>query len=108
MNVVVIRGPGQEMVTPLRRDPYTMEVDKGRNCYACGGFVHMARHCQNRGGRITEGRRLEYNGRREGLYKHKNHLKEEENSETLGVIRREYEQTLGLGLVDKNRTVGNY
>ena len=24
------------------------------------------------------------------------------------VIRREYRQTLGLGLVDKNRTVGNY
>jgi len=25
-----------------RRDPYAMKVDRGRNCYACGGFGHMA------------------------------------------------------------------
>jgi len=25
-----------------RRDPYTIEVDRERNCYACGGFRHMA------------------------------------------------------------------
>ena len=50
-NVVVIRelgaGVGQNMVVPLRRDPYTMEVDQERNCYACGGFGHMACHCRN-------------------------------------------------------------
>jgi len=40
-----------------------MEVDRGRNCYACGGFGHMAQHCRNRGqrSRVMEGRRLEYN-----------------------------------------------
>jgi len=27
-----------------------MEIDKGRNCYTCGGFGHMAQHCRNRGG----------------------------------------------------------
>jgi len=26
----------------LRRDPYMMEVDRGRNCYVYGGFGHMA------------------------------------------------------------------
>ena len=25
-----------------RRDPYIIEVDRGRNCYACGGFRYMA------------------------------------------------------------------
>ena len=61
-----------------------MEVDRGRNCYACGRFKHIAYHCRNQGrGRVTEGRRLEYKGRREGLYEYENHLKEEENLETL-------------------------
>jgi len=40
-NVVVVREQGQEMGA-LRRDPYAMEVDRGRNYYACGGFRHMA------------------------------------------------------------------
>ena len=41
-----------------------MEVDRGRNCFACGGFGHMARHCRNRGmrGRVGENRRIEYGG----------------------------------------------
>jgi len=26
----------------LRRDPYTMDINRGRNCYACGGFRHIA------------------------------------------------------------------
>jgi len=38
-----------------------MEVDRGRNCYACGGFRHMAQHCRNQGrGRVVDRRRLEY------------------------------------------------
>jgi len=37
----VVRGQRQAMGT-LRRDPYSMEVDRGRNCYACGGFGHIA------------------------------------------------------------------
>jgi len=60
-NAVVVRGQGvgQGMGVPLRRDPYTIEVDRGRNCYACGGFGHMACHCRNRGrGRLMEGRRV--------------------------------------------------
>jgi len=31
-----------------QRNPYTMDVDRERNCYACGGFGHLARHCRNR------------------------------------------------------------
>ena len=47
-NAVVVRGQGQGQSTgaPPRRDLYAMEVDRGRNCYACGGFGHMARHCR--------------------------------------------------------------
>ena len=73
-NAVIVRGPGQRIGVPLRRDPYAMEVDRGRNCYACGGFGHMACHCRNRR-RVAEGRRLEFKRN----YKHLNSLKEEEN-----------------------------
>ena len=48
-NVVIVRGLGPEIRVPPRRDPYVMEVDRGRNCYACGGFGHMAHHCRNKG-----------------------------------------------------------
>ena len=78
MNAVMVREPGQRVGTPPRRDPYAMEVDRGRNCYACGGFGHMARHYRNRG-RIAEGRRVEF----EGNYEYSNTLKEEENLESL-------------------------
>ena len=52
------------MATPQQRtgfpqkNPYTMDVDRreNRNCYACGGFGHLARNCRNRG--ITN-RRIE-------------------------------------------------
>jgi len=37
-NAVVVRGAGQGVGAPPRRDPYAMEADRGRNCYACGGF----------------------------------------------------------------------
>ena len=39
-NVVVVRGAeqGQDAGIPPRQDPYAMEVDRGRNCYTCGGF----------------------------------------------------------------------
>jgi len=60
-----------------------MEVDRRRNCYACREFGHLTRHCKNQGGRVTEGRRMEYNRRREGLFEHKNNLKGEENLDTL-------------------------
>jgi len=43
----MVRGLGQRMGAPFRRDPYAMEIDRGRNCYACGGFGHLACHYRN-------------------------------------------------------------
>ena len=90
MNVVVMRGSGvgvgQSMGTPPRRDPYAMEVDRGRNCYACGGFGHMACHCRTRGmrGRVGENRRVEYSGGQiEEIIYISNNLKGTENLEAL-------------------------
>ena len=37
-NAVVVRGQGQSAGIPPRQDPFAMEVDRGRNCYACGGL----------------------------------------------------------------------
>jgi len=71
------------MGVPPRWDPYAMEVDQGRNCYACGGFRHMARHCRNRG-RPMEGRRVEYSrGKIEEVFDNSNNLKGGENIELL-------------------------
>jgi len=41
-----------------------MDVDQGQNCYACGGFGHIAHHYRNQGqrGRVAENRRVEYGG----------------------------------------------
>jgi len=64
-NAVVVRGSGQGIRAPPKKDPYAMEVDHGRNYYACGGFEYMACHCRNRGrGRAEQERRLEYGGGR--------------------------------------------
>jgi len=87
-NVVVVRGQGagQGAGVPLRRDPFAMEVDRGRNCYACGGFGHMACNCRNWGqrGRVAENRRVEYGGGRiEEIMNTVNNLKEDENLELL-------------------------
>ena len=85
-NAVVVRGSGQRAGVPPRRDPYAMEVDRERNCYACGGFGHMAHHCRNMGqrGRVSEERRLEYGGGRiEGINEQLNNLKGVENLESL-------------------------
>ena len=86
MNAVVVRDTGQSMRVPPRQDPYAMEVDWRRNCYACGDFGHMACYCRNQGqrGRVVEGRRLEYGrGRIEGINEHLDNLKEVENLESL-------------------------
>ena len=68
-----------------RRDSYAMEVDRGRNCYACRGFGHIAYHCRNKGrGRVMEGRRVEYGGGRfEGNLEYLDNLKGVENLESL-------------------------
>ena len=68
-----------------RRDPYAMEVDRERNCYACGGFGHMAHHCRNREReRLMKERRVEYGRERiKEIYDQKDNLKEVENLELL-------------------------
>ena len=85
-NAVVVRGQGQGAGTPPRWDPFAMEVDRGRNCFACGGFGHMACNCRNRrmGGRVTENRRVEYGGGQiEEITNFSNNLKVDENLELL-------------------------
>ena len=85
-NAVVVRGAGQGAGVPPKQDSYAMEVDRGRNCYTCGGFGHIARHCRNWGqrGRVVENRRAEYGGGRiEEILNFVNNLKEEENLEFL-------------------------
>ena len=85
-NVVVVRGQGQSAGVPPRRDPFAMEVDWERNCYACGSFGHMARHCRNwgRGGRVAKNRRVEYGGGQiEEITNFANNLKMGEDLELL-------------------------
>ena len=62
MNVVMMCP--QQRVRFAQRNPYAMNVDRkeGRNCYNCGGFRHIAKHCKNKGNRIGEERRLKYSG----------------------------------------------
>jgi len=88
-NAVIVRGSGagagQNMGVLPRRDPYAMKVDRGRNCYACEGFGHMAHHCRNRRRRRPiDGRRVEYgDGRIEEINDYKDNLKGVENLEFL-------------------------
>jgi len=79
-NAVVVRGQGQGVGIPPRQDPFAMEVDQGRNCYACGGSGHMAHNYRNRGQRG----RVEYGGGKiEEIMSITNNLKEDENLELL-------------------------
>ena len=85
-NIVVVRGAGQGVGIPPRQYLYVMKIDRGRNCFACRGFGHMAHHCRNWGQRekVAEGRRLEYGGGRiEGINEHLDNLKGVENLESL-------------------------
>ena len=84
-NVVVVRGQGQSAGIPPRWDPFAIEVDRSRNCFACGGFGHMACHCRNRRrGRPMKGRRMEYSGGQiEEIFDNANNLKGGENLELL-------------------------
>ena len=85
MNMVMLHPQQREGV--VQRNTYTMEVDRGRNYYACRGFRHMAQHCRNRWERIRigNGKRLEYRQRweRKGNFEQSDNLKEEENLESL-------------------------
>jgi len=48
-NTVVVRSQGQGQGIRLpRRDSYAINIDRKRNCYACGGFRHIVRHYRNR------------------------------------------------------------
>jgi len=63
-----------------------MDVDQDQNCYACGGFGHIAHHYRNQGqrGRVAENRRVEYGGESiEEITNLTNNLKEGENLELL-------------------------
>ena len=87
-NAVVVRGSevGQSGGAPPRRDPFAMDIDRGRNCYACGGFGHMACHCRNwrQRGKVADNRRVEYGrGRIEEIVNLTNNLKEDKNLELL-------------------------
>jgi len=57
MNVAMVNP--QQRVGFSQRNSYAMDVDRreNRNCYACGGFGHLAKHCRNRG--IGVNRRME-------------------------------------------------
>ena len=89
-NTVVVREQGVEQGAgvPPRWDPYAMEVDKGRNCYAYENFEHMARYCRNRGkGRPIEERRVQYEEERiKEIIEQSNNLKGGENLEFLNYI----------------------
>ena len=64
-----------------QQDPCVMEVDRGnKNCYNCRGFGYLVRNCRNRGigGRIGEGRKLEY----ENGNNRQKRMTEEENGQT--------------------------
>ena len=77
MNIVVVRNPLQrqgERREGVRRDPYVMDIDKGRNCYNCGRFDYMARHCRSCG-IVGQRRKIEY---RDNV-NHRGNLKEKES-----------------------------
>jgi len=83
-NAVVVRGQGAGV--PPRRDPFAMDIDRRRNCYACGGLRHMAHNCRNWGmrGREGENRRVEYGGGQiEEIMDISNNLKGAKNLELL-------------------------
>jgi len=48
-------------------------VNRGRNCYSCGGFGHITRNCRNQE-IVGQGRRIEYRDNN-----NLNNLKEKEN-----------------------------
>ena len=82
-NTVVVRGAGQGAGIPPRQDLYVMEINRGRNCFDCRGFGHMAHHYKNRG-RVMQWRRVEYGGGRiEEINNHRDNLKGVENLELL-------------------------
>jgi len=58
INAVIVRHQQQGTVFPPRNS-YTMDVDRrmNRNCYAYGGFGHIAKNYRNR--RVEMNKRME-------------------------------------------------
>jgi len=47
IEVVMVHSP--QRAGFAQRNLYAMDVDRNnKNCYACRGFGHLARHCRNR------------------------------------------------------------
>ena len=71
----VIVSPNQWAELVSQCNPYTIEIDQGKNCYSCRGFRHLVRNCRNRD-RIGQERRIEYgnnlNNRQRNLNGEKN------------------------------------
>ena len=45
----IVMATSQQRAEFSQRNPYVMNVDRNnRNCYTCGGFEYLARHCRNR------------------------------------------------------------
>jgi len=44
INVVIV-CPNQRAEF-VQHNPYAMDVDRGRNCYSCGGFGYLAWNCR--------------------------------------------------------------
>jgi len=55
----VAMATSQQKIELSQRNSYAMNMDRreNRNCYAYGGFGHLARNCRNRG--IGMNRRIE-------------------------------------------------
>jgi len=64
MNTVMLHPQQREEVA--QRNPYVIEIDRGRNCYACGGFGHMAQYCRNREGELELGIAEDWNMGKDG------------------------------------------
>ena len=58
----------------IRRNPYAININRGRNCYNYGRFGHFARNCRN-WEIVGQGRRIEYDDNLNIV----NNLREEEN-----------------------------
>jgi len=58
----------------IRRDSYTINVNRERNCYSCRRFSHLARNCRN-WSIVDQGKRIKYKNN----FNHSNKLKEEES-----------------------------
>ena len=44
INIVIVHS--NQRVGFVQHNLYAMEVDKGRNCYSCRGFGHVAQNCR--------------------------------------------------------------